>query len=141
MNIKFKTYFILFITLIIGILLGILGSRVMVKSEVERILSRGPRLHFIFMFKRIIDPAPEQEEKINQILNKYSRKIDALAETNRREFEKLKRDIRRELDPLLTLEQKKRLDEVFSRRPGFPPSPPKGEKGPEPFTWRPKKNL
>jgi Spy/CpxP family protein refolding chaperone len=141
MNVKSKTYFIIIITLLIGILLGILTSQFLIKDQIEKMITMGPQRHFIFMFKRIIDPTPEQEEKINKILEKYSKKLMELFLKNRGEFIKLQNSVRKELDPILTAEQKKRLEKSLNRRPRFLFPPFKGKKHSGPFIRNPEEDA
>ena len=142
MNIRTKTYVIIVVTLLIGILFGILITRTLVRGRMARMMHRPPQEEFVQRFMRVIDPAPDQREPIRAVLEKHGAEFMKTAAECQEKFARLHESTKKELDPLLTPEQKKRLTDrikrirkrlpPFMRRKGpFPPPPPPFDPGRE----------
>ncbi|HDL18620.1 MAG TPA: hypothetical protein ENH29_06165 [Bacteroidetes bacterium] len=121
MNMKAKSSIILFLTLVLGIFIGILIDRTLAHQSFEkRIAKYRARGTFSHMFERIIEPDkenidPEQHQKIKTILEKYSEKIYRHGRKSRQEMSAIMDSLRMELDPILTAKQKARLQHRFER--------------------------
>jgi len=72
MNIKTKTYFIIIVTLIIGIAIGAMLNRALLQHHIKKTFSsRNPDRLPVF-YERILDPNVEQTQKIRSILKKHA---------------------------------------------------------------------
>lgn len=122
MNIRVKTYTIIVVTLIIGALCGILLTRTLVRGHFERMMRRPPQGEFIQRFMRVIEPTPEQEKMLRAVLEKQEIQFTETARRCQEKFAALHEATMKELTPLLTPEQKKRLERRIRRiRKRLPP--------------------
>jgi hypothetical protein len=114
MSIQWKSTLIIIATLVIGILIGIfLAGPVMyhhIRPDVEK---RSAKM-FTPILERIIRPTPEQEDAVREILDRYSVRLDGLHDDFRSEMIDTMDSLRLELEPILTVEQKARLEERHS---------------------------
>ena len=111
MSIQWKSTFIIVSTLVIGILIGVfLAGPAMHHRMMPRIEEGGPD-RFALMLERIIRPTPEQEEAVGAVLAMHSARLDGMRSGFRDEMVVLMDSLRADLDPILTDEQKARLDE------------------------------
>ena len=119
----------------LGILLGVVVDRTVIENHVKNRFTRmgNPRM-IGFLLERVIQPTPEQRKKIEKILDNYA---DKMFETRHQVMKKtaaLMDSLRHDLEPILTEEQKKRMEEhrmrfeswekgkgQFRRRPMGPP--------------------
>lgn len=124
MNIKLKITFIIIITLVIGIVIGAMLNRTLTQNRVKRILSRRNPPVFISFYERIIEPDTNQREEIRKILDKHAKHLSEIRANFSEELQSSMESLRAELDPILTPEQKKRLEKGFPGRPPFPMRPP-----------------
>ena len=126
MNIKTKTTLIILVTFIIGMAAGSMVTQVFIKYRMKKVLSMRVPEGFADHFERIIEPTPEQREAVREILYKYGKKMAEEGEKMREQFEANREALNKELEAILTPEQKKRLEERFFA-PGHgdrPPGPP-----------------
>ena len=131
MNLKVKSSLIIIVTLIIGMVLGVIFTRSFFRPpNMFDIMSelRSPR-GFAERFERIIDPSESQKEKIRYILQLHFERIHNQSQQFRKHFIELSDSLRADLDPILNEDQKERLDKMEERfrehkRPGFGPRPP-----------------
>jgi len=113
MDIKVKTTLVILFTFIIGMVAGSMLTQAFFKYRMKKVLSmRGPE-GFANHFERIIDPTPEQREAVRKILYKYGKKLAEEGEKIREQFRSNHEAINKELEAILTPEQKKRLEERF----------------------------
>lgn len=117
MNTKVKIALIIIVTLVIGIVLGAMLNRALMRHRILRAFAdRNPR-GMISFIERSIRPDPDQREQIREILEKHRIRAqeirDRFMEEMQAEFESLEA----ELDPILTPDQKERLKRHF-RGPG-----------------------
>ena len=68
-----------------------------------------------FLLERVIQPTPEQREKIDKILEKYADNIADKRRQAMKETAVLMDSLRSELEPILTEQQKIRLEEHRQR--------------------------
>ena len=133
MSIQWKSTVIIISTLVIGILIGVfLAGPVMHRHLRPPISERGPD-GFASMLERIIQPTPDQEEAVGAVLAMHSARLDGMRAGFRDEMVALMDSLRVDLDPILTDEQKARLDDrhghlkrLFHGKPdsrGRPPRP------------------
>lgn len=128
MNLHVKSSLIIIVTLIIGMFLGIILTRSFLRPPkmIDRISELRSPKGFAERFERIIDPSESQKEKIQHILQSHFERMHNHSLKFRNEFMKLNDSLRADLDPILTDEQKKRLDKMKERmkeheRQGFGP--------------------
>lgn len=116
MKTQAKTTIILITIFILGILIGIVADRTYVKHQMKKRFTqmRNPQM-LKFVLERIIEPNPEQKEKIDEILKKYDDKFADARFSIMKETRTLMDSLRKELEPILTEEQKERLKEHSER--------------------------
>jgi uncharacterized membrane-anchored protein YhcB (DUF1043 family) len=138
-----KTVLIIVATLVIGILIGALGSGFMVHRFARRMADMRHREMFVERMMEVIEPAPEQEAEVRDILTRHAEEFTKLADGFHKDTAALFDSLRSELDPVLTDEQKERLEVRHERlgrfmkhghrpphhKPGAPPPAPPGDDG------------
>jgi hypothetical protein len=134
---KAKSSLIIIATLIIGIIFGALLSRAYLHHRIRRaVVMVNPNRSMPFL-EQIISPTPEQRELIRTIIRKHADEVLEI----RKDFEKSMtssfENLQKELDSVLTPEQKKRLEKMMrERRPwmrrDMPPPPFPRRDGPFP---------
>ena len=119
MKTRTKTVLLLITIFFLGMFSGAIFQKILIKNEFKRFSHRvqNPEM-FIKRFEAIIEPSPEQQKRIREILEKHHKKM---LEFNR-EFPSRMDSLRRELDSILTEDQKKKLHESrwFRHRPERP---------------------
>lgn len=121
MNIKVKTALIIISTLIIGIIFGALLSRAYMHHRIRRAFTMISPARFIPVFEQTINPTPEQREQIRKIIREHTKTVSELQKTLREGMESSFESLRKELDAILTPEQKKRLEKMMRDRRPWPP--------------------
>lgn len=109
MNIKVKTALIIGITLIIGILIGALLNRALLQHRIRRAFSMQTPGFLMTLYERTIEPDAEQSKLIREILEKHVKRMSEIRKNFHSSLQSEFESLRKELDPLLTPEQKKRL--------------------------------
>ena len=110
MNIKTKTYFIIIVTLIIGIAIGAMLNRALLQHHIKKTFSsRNPDRLPVF-YERILDPNVEQTQKIRSILKKHALTVSKIRDNYQEQMLAANESFKTELDPLLTPAQKNRLN-------------------------------
>jgi Spy/CpxP family protein refolding chaperone len=135
MNMKVKTTLIIIATLIIGIIFGALLSRAYLHHRIRRAFVMVDPNRFMPFFEQIISPTPEQNEQIRKIIQKHTKQVQELRNNFEAGMASSFESLRKELDSILTSEQKERLEKMMrERRPwmrrDMPPFPRR--KGPFP---------
>lgn len=118
MDIKIKTAVIIISTLLIGIIVGFMGSRIVMKQRMK-FMTEEPmpaRLHKSLM--RIIRPTEQQRESIEPLLNSYTEKFNLINHDHRFEMESLIDSLFVDLLPLLNEKQQQRLTKRKERMEG-----------------------
>jgi hypothetical protein len=131
MNTKTKSTLVLISVLLIGIIIGALGSSLIRRNIWQDRLSRlrSPE-GFSERLIHIIQPDTQQEEQIRQILLKHHEKMEQITEQSRSMIKAHADSLLIDLKPLLTADQLDRLKEMLHRRPPHyrdrrePPPPP-----------------
>lgn len=126
MNIKVKTYIIILTTFTIGILVGTLLDRTLMRYNYQHKLDRMRNPKGLFgMLNHIIEPDAAQSKEIREILQKRSKQIFEHGEKSRMQMAVIMDSLHAEIEPLLSDEQKKRLQnriksfKNMERRKGF----------------------
>ena len=117
MNLKVKSSLIIIVTLIIGIVLGIILSQLFFRPPrmIDRIAELRSPEGFLERFERIINPSESQKDKIREILNKHFERLHDQSQKFRDQFVELNDSLRIELEPILNDAQKERLDKMVER--------------------------
>jgi len=143
MKIETKTYVIIMLTLVIGMIIGALITGTVVRHRVRRFMSLGHPNHLADRIENIIEPTASQRDTVHQILIEHAQQFHEIHGRFEIQLLALKDSLKKDLDPILTEEQKERLErapkpsEHFrdrrpgqrkDGRPGAPP--PTGEERP-----------
>lgn len=132
MNTKTKSIFVLIGVLLIGIIIGAMGSTVIRRQMWEDRISRYKTPDgFINHLLETIQPDPDQKEAVEKILYEHHKKMMRIGEESRKMIKNHADSLIIELKPILTAEQLEKLEKFLSRkRPGG--KHPRGEPGPPP---------
>jgi hypothetical protein len=109
---KLKIILALTGTLIIGFALGMLTSAQIRNAHIKKYRSFTTQDGFAYWTIHLINPTPEQKEKILPVIRKYAAKNMELRKEYRGAFISLMKDYKKELYPLLTKEQINRLEHM-----------------------------
>ena len=121
---KTKSFFVIFIILIIGIALGFELSEMLMKNRLEKFRnSRDPK-GFVESFDNVIKPDAKQKPIVDSIIIKHHKIMDKLLEDSRAQMDKMADSLAAELKPVLTKEQMDRLTaDIAKMRKNPPPGP------------------
>ncbi|MEL6194927.1 MAG: hypothetical protein AAFR66_22895 [Bacteroidota bacterium] len=122
---KFKPYFIIFITLMIGFIMGVLTQRMMIKRHIDNVTEKQIEREFRGRLLRGVELTADQDEQLSPILEEHFEKMKTLRMAFRGNVDSLFQD----LESILTEEQ---MDQVKKNRPG-PGKRRKRGKGDRPF--------
>lgn len=127
MTTKTKMTFILLVTLLIGILLGIFVDRTIHRFRFQKRFAEFRQPQGISrILENLIRPDESQYQAVRDILEKYSKKLHEQREKSFQQMEAIMDSLRSELDQVLTDEQKERLKNEMERvrqRRGHRPPP------------------
>jgi hypothetical protein len=136
MKMETKTVLIVLGTLILGMIIGALISGAFARHRIRRFMSMGEPGRLEAHVERIIDPDESKREAVREILRKHSERFLEIHSQFEGEMLALRDSLRKDLDPILTDEQKERLERApkplkhlrdhrpgqwKDRRPGAPP--------------------
>jgi len=141
-----KSVLMLLSTLLIGILLGSLITGAVNNRRMRNLAEMRSARGLAFHFEEVVQPeSEEQREAIRAVLDEAAPKFSAAMQESRERMRALTDSVRAELDPLLTDEQRKRLEERMRIGPRGAPGVPRldddrrrrrphsdGERGPGP---------
>ena len=113
---KVKPILVVFITLVIGFVLGMLTSAQIRYHKLKPMRMYYSEERFRNGFYRTIQPNEQQKSKIDLVLDKYAKINGELHSTFRKELDASMKNFRKELDLNLTKEQVIRLKEMDERR-------------------------
>lgn len=116
MNIKVKTTLVIIITLIIGIVLGAMLNRAFVHQRIKRAFDAVNPNRFMMILERAIGPNPDQRKLVKEILQKHAKDISDLRKNLRDGMQSSIQSLQKELDSVLTPEQKERLEKMMKER-------------------------
>jgi hypothetical protein len=110
MSTRSQTTLIVVATLVIGILIGtFLAGPVLHRQLRPPFRGRHPE-GFVFAVEMLIDPAPDQADAVHRILTEHAERFSDISSEYHSEISAVMDSLRKELDPVLTDEQKERLD-------------------------------
>ena len=109
MDIKVKTALIIIMTLVIGIFIGALLNRVLLQHRIRKAFMMQTPGFITALYEGVIEPESEQGKLIREILKKHARRMSEIRKNFRKDLQSEFESLRKELDPLLTTEQKRRL--------------------------------
>lgn len=96
--------------LIIGFVIGFLVNGRLTHNKMKKVRSVNTEQGFNHEFMRIIKPTPEQTAELKPILKKFASRNHSIMADFRENQKLLFKDLRTEIDPLLTDEQIDRLE-------------------------------
>lgn len=112
---KTKTSFILFGTLVIGIIIGAIFSGIIRQQKIHQIREMHEHERFVKGMEKIIQPSEEQKEKIDKILKKRSQKITEIRKKYQEEVATIFDSLHQDMAEVLTDQQKERLENQMQR--------------------------
>lgn len=113
MNTRVKIALIIIVTLAIGIVLGAMLNRALMRYRIHKAFADRNPLGMVSLIERNIRPTPDQREQIREILEKHRKKTAEMREKYMMEMQAELESLEAELDPILTPEQKERLMRRF----------------------------
>jgi hypothetical protein len=130
MSMRSQTTLIVVSTLVIGILIGLFLVGPVLHRHLRPPFPAKHEDGFAGALEMLIDPEPSQAEAIRKVLSEHSARFSDISSQYHSEISAMMDSLRKDLDPLLTDEQKARLDK---RRDHFdrmrdhrkPPGPPR----------------
>ncbi len=128
MKMETKTVLIILITLIIGMIIGALITGAFARHHIGRFMSMRKPERLGAHVERIIDPDESQREAVRAVLQRHSEQFLELHSQFEGKMLALRDSLKKDLDPILTEEQKKRLERQ--------PKPPKHFRDRPPDHWR-----
>ena len=133
MNTRSKTIIIIIATLIIGIILGMLGSGLLFGHFTKNFTGKPIPHRFSSFVERIVKPNENQVDSVRAILDRYGERMGELDLQHISEITSLMDSMHVDLSTILTEEQMKKLDEhqkrarrFFKGRKPFPHTPGSG---------------
>ena len=118
MNTRTKSTIVLIGVLLIGIIIGALGSTMLRRNMWEDRVARfrSPQ-GFAERFIKIIQPDPQQEKAVQEILLKHHKKMLSITELSRERVKIHADSLLIDLEPILSTEQMERAKKVLRRGP------------------------
>ncbi len=115
MKMHTKSVMVIAGTLVIGIILGALISGAIMRDHLKR-FPRGPFPdRFVNTLERVIRPDDANRDTVRVVLDRYSERFDEIFRSQEEVVQPLIESLRVELDPILTTEQKDRLERHHQR--------------------------
>ena len=116
MNMKVKTTIVIIITLIFGIVLGAMINRTFTHRRIRRAFDAVNPGRFTMILERAINPTEEQTKQIREILQNHAKQIEKMRKEAMEGMETSLQSLKKELDSVLTPEQKDRLENLVKER-------------------------
>jgi hypothetical protein len=113
---KTRPILLVVLTLVIGIVLGMLTSAQIRFHKLKPVRLYFSEERFREGFFNTIQPDEKQKAEIEKILDKYAKLNSELQNNFRKELDSNMKELRKELDSMLTKEQLARLKEMDERR-------------------------
>ncbi len=120
-SLNFRTILVLVSTLLIGFAIGMLTAVQIRNAHMKKFRSYATREGFSYWTLHVINPTPQQREQLLPVIKRYANENITLRKKYRNDFINLMKEFKNELYPLLTQEQKDRLERM---------SHPKGKRYP-----------
>ena len=130
MNMKVKTTIVIIITLLFGIVFGALLNRTFTHRRIRKAFDAVNPIRFMMILEEAIDATDEQKKQIREILQSHAKQVEELRKNAMEGMETSLQALKKELDSVLTAEQKECLEEMMKKRPpwmrrGGKPWPPR----------------
>ena len=119
-----KSILVIVASLLIGMLIGALGHGAFRGHQFRRMVRLRTQGGFVSRIEAVIQPEPAQQEAVRGILSTHARQVDEARSQFFAELHAETDSMKARLAPILTDEQKARLDEEFKRLRRRPPPPP-----------------
>ena len=127
-----KSVLLLFATLLIGMVIGSLVTGALNNRRLERLVEMRSARGLVYFVEEVVRPeSPEQLEEIRAVLEAAGPRFAAEMQGSRERMRQLTDSVRAELEPLLTPEQRARLNERMRITRGRMPFGPPGARGPD----------
>jgi hypothetical protein len=119
MNSGWKFVTLMILTLVIGIAIGALLNRALIQTHLRHVVQMRATGFFGPGEKMLLGSAtPEQQKRIREILDRHRERLGEIHSRFSREIQASFLTLKKEIDPILTPEQKNHLTRMF------PPPPP-----------------
>jgi hypothetical protein len=125
---KTRAFLTILISLMTGFAIGFVVAGQIGKWRTKDIQSMSSEESFRQRTFSIIEPTPEQQEKIIPVIDEYARKADSLKAAYRKGFNKFFEEYHSQLEPYLEPEQVQKLREFPKHRSGKPGENPAAKK-------------
>lgn len=119
MNTKAKIILHMGVTLLVGIAIGALLNRAVVQKRMRDVMERRAAGMFLPVERLLAQATPEQAPKLREALDKHGKSLAEIHDEFGRKIQAAMDDLKKEVDPILTAEQKQRLDRMLPGRPPF----------------------
>jgi len=113
---KIRSVLIIGATLVIGFMLGMLASAQIRYHKLKPVRFYFSEDRFREAIYSTINPDEDQKEKLEAVIRKYSRLSRDIQNNYRKTLEDFASDLWKEMQPLLTAEQKDKLEEMERKR-------------------------
>jgi hypothetical protein len=133
-----KSILMILMTLIIGMVIGFLISGVIARHRMQRFITMREPGRMVGFIERMIGPDESQREAVRAVLQKHSERFWKIHSRFESEMLALRDSLKKDLDPILTEEQKKRLERQPKPPKPFREGRPGPWKGHQPGHWPPK---
>jgi hypothetical protein len=123
---KLRSLLVILGVFAIGFCLGILTSAQVRNKKMKEFRTYATPEDFRYRFEKMLQPTPEQMEKIVPILDTYGKKNHELRHEYQKKFFELMKQYRQDLEPNLTKEQIEKLSRrpwIHNEQRGQPPMP------------------
>lgn len=127
MNVRWKIAIHITVTLLIGILIGALLNRTLVQRRLKNMLEMRAVGLLAPRPERDLKPmTPEQDKQIREILAKHAERMAEIHQRFDREIQSAFKSLSKEIDPILTPEQRDQFKRMIPGPPPFPFRPRRG---------------
>ena len=109
MNTKVKIAAIMVLTLVLGIFIGAMANRALMHNRIRRTFTMNDPARFPMRIIEIIQPDGAQEVQLKEILDRHSNKLFESRENFMKESRAVWETLMKEIETILTPEQKERL--------------------------------
>ena len=110
MNTKIKIAAIMVLTLILGIIIGAMANQAFMHNRIRRTFAMANPVSFPRRIMDVIQPTPEQEQELKKILDRHSQRLFSSRQKFMEESREVWEALLKEMESILTPEQKERLD-------------------------------
>jgi hypothetical protein len=109
MNVKAKTFLIIVLTLLIGMMVGGLTHRIVMEKRIKRAFSLRNPEHMVGLYEKTLNPDSKQAKQLREILSKHAKIIEELRYNFQEDMRTANQALHEDLDKVLTPAQKSRL--------------------------------